>query len=575
MRKARFTKPRAWAPIAFVALAIAYWLVAIDTPLHVGLWQDDATYVATARSMADGTGYRHIQLPGEPLQTHYPPLYSALLALGFRLAPDYPENLPWLLIPNALGAAALVVMSVLYWRRVFGASNSILICAGMLSAMSPVLSGFVRYTMSDLAYGGLTVSALYLLDRRAIGSDSQGAPPDRMWVLGAVLVGLAVLTRGIGITLLAALPLVLMLRRRFVEAAATLAIGVMIVLPWWIWQSWASEQNGPLQLAFLTAAELNYGLWAPEDPMQSLRVIQQNGLRVVHDLAYYQLALPIGPATEAVARFGAGTVMLFVVCFAAMALCITGFVMSLREGIRTLHVYALLYAGLMLVWPFEPHRFLVPWTPFLLYFMLTGLDRFLEWVGGASSATAGMAKWHREASIGVALIVAIGFGVENARIIGSRADRYFLRELPSGLDLREIDEVYDWVREHVAENDVFAAAWPAGLFLNTGHQGHFLWPDSDPYARYYGSDRKAWRFYGARSESELMSIHEEMVDRFVATYVDAQIRYYLHQPHWLEALVMGKIIEGNPRIFTQVFESSKGNYRVYRIRFNRIDSQRS
>ena len=571
-------RPRPWiAFLSFVVLAIAYWWVAIQAPLHVGLWQDDATYVATARSLAEGTGYRHIQIPGEPFQTRYPPLYGAVLSLGFRIGPDYPANLPWLLIPNAVGAAALVVLSSLYWRRVFAAPSRLWVCATVLSAISPVLLGFVRYTMSDLLYGALAVGALYLVDRAPQSSEASRAAPDRGWLFAAVLVGCAVLTRGIGVTLLMALPLALGVRRRFAAAGIALAVAAAICLPWWVWQSTASEQNGPLQAALMTAAELNYGLWAPDDLMQSLRVIKQNLLRVVHDLAYYQLALPIGPSSEALARFGAGTVALFVVCFAATALCIIGFFSTLRGGVRMIHIYAVLYAGLVIAWPFSPHRFMVAWTPFILYFIVVGFDRFVRWLSErvmrSPTETSQPSNWQRGVGIVAASMVAVGFLVEDDRILRSRPDHYFMRELAGEFDLAEIDEVYAWVREHSNKEDVFAAAWSAGLFLNTGRQGHFLWPDSDPYERYYGEDREAWRFYGARSESELMSIYHEMAADFVATYGAAQVRYYVHQPHWLESRVMESVIEGNPRLFSPVFESSKGSYRVYQVRLRKAAKQ--
>ena len=124
-----------WALLAFALLSAGYWTVAIKTPLAIGFWQDDATYVATARSQAEGNGYRHIQTPGAPLQTHYPPLYRALLSLGFRVSPGYPENLPWLLLPGALGAAALVTLSIAYWRRAFDPPDLVWRSAAGLAAL--------------------------------------------------------------------------------------------------------------------------------------------------------------------------------------------------------------------------------------------------------------------------------------------------------------------------------------------------------------------------------------------------------------------------------------------------------
>ena len=76
----------------------------------MGAWQDDAIYVATATSLAEGHGYRHPEIPGEPFQAKYPVLYPALLSVLIRIAPEYPSNVPLLHAPTAIAAAALVAL---------------------------------------------------------------------------------------------------------------------------------------------------------------------------------------------------------------------------------------------------------------------------------------------------------------------------------------------------------------------------------------------------------------------------------------------------------------------------------
>ncbi|NRA00918.1 MAG: hypothetical protein HRU01_30895, partial [Myxococcales bacterium] len=65
--------------IAVAVLGFGYWSLAVASPLAMGAWQDDAIYVATATSLASGGGYRHAEIPGEPLQAKYPIAYPALL----------------------------------------------------------------------------------------------------------------------------------------------------------------------------------------------------------------------------------------------------------------------------------------------------------------------------------------------------------------------------------------------------------------------------------------------------------------------------------------------------------------
>jgi len=72
---------------------------------HLGYYHDDSLYFVSGKSLAAGDGYRISSLPGEPYQTKYPPLYSALLAIVWTIDPSFPSNLPiatllaWLLLP--------------------------------------------------------------------------------------------------------------------------------------------------------------------------------------------------------------------------------------------------------------------------------------------------------------------------------------------------------------------------------------------------------------------------------------------------------------------------------------------
>ncbi|MEJ2226347.1 MAG: hypothetical protein P8X49_14555 [Syntrophobacterales bacterium] len=58
-------------------------------PRVTGVLIDDGIYVTTAKALATGQGYRLINLPGEPLQTKYPPIYPALLALVWNRPPIF------------------------------------------------------------------------------------------------------------------------------------------------------------------------------------------------------------------------------------------------------------------------------------------------------------------------------------------------------------------------------------------------------------------------------------------------------------------------------------------------------
>src|SRR5258708_25766061 len=93
---------------------------------HLGYYHDDSIYLVSGKSLATGQGYRISSLPGEPYQTKYPPLYSALLAIVWRIDPNFPSNLPiatllaWLLLPAYLSVGwRLLRAFCLSWREVW------------------------------------------------------------------------------------------------------------------------------------------------------------------------------------------------------------------------------------------------------------------------------------------------------------------------------------------------------------------------------------------------------------------------------------------------------------------------
>ena len=68
--------------LTMTALLVAVRIVWL--PSIAGIYVDDGIYLATGKALADGQGYRHIELPGEPYQTKYPDPLSA--RPGARLA---------------------------------------------------------------------------------------------------------------------------------------------------------------------------------------------------------------------------------------------------------------------------------------------------------------------------------------------------------------------------------------------------------------------------------------------------------------------------------------------------------
>ncbi len=549
--------------ILTVVLFAVYWLIAASGPRAVGLWQDDAIYVCTAKSLAAGTGYRHIELPGAPLQTQYPILYPALLALGFLVGGEYPQNLTWLLAPSALAAAGLLALSFRYWRDVLSAGWPLAVLAGILAALSPAVWSFVRFPMSDLPYGVLALAAVYIVDHKyaSAPSDVRG----RRWLLvAAVLVALSMLTRSIGITLAAALLALLLWQRRWRHAGLVVLVVGVCLAPWYARQFLAARANGALQSAFLIAPNLDYGLWWPGSVADTARVVLQNAFRSAFGLAYFQIAVPQSWVQAALGAASWRTLLLHVLCYALVLLIGLGLVSSLRPRVRLLHVYAAAYVALMLAWPFEPYRFLIPWTPFVLFFLLTGLDTARRWI--VRGLSPGLAGRLATVPLGLAVVAAVlaFFLWDNARIVTSTEREYHLRELP--IEWTEVRAVEQWVDKNTRPDDVLAAAYAAGLYLATGRQGYYFWPDTDPYRLFYGADRSWTNLYVLPGRSEGRHLTEELRRRLDEVYAAARIRFYIeHRYIDVGEGAMAAYVRSRPEVFQPVFTTHPGNFTVLRV----------
>jgi hypothetical protein len=99
-----------------VAIAVVVGALKLASPHFIG--HDDGIYTALGASLAQHGDYRLINLPSQPAETKYPPLYPALLSAVWLVMPTPPGNI---LALKAVNALLLGVLAGLYWlllRRV-------------------------------------------------------------------------------------------------------------------------------------------------------------------------------------------------------------------------------------------------------------------------------------------------------------------------------------------------------------------------------------------------------------------------------------------------------------------------
>lgn len=313
---------------------------------QLGYYHDDSIYWVTAKSIAQGDGYRIVSLPRQPLQTKYPPLYPAYLALVWLINPSFPDNLPvaalfsWLLFPPFLW---------LVWRffheQRFPQRECILLTA--LAALNPIAILLSMSLMSELLYSCLFIAALLLAERA-----SREHAPVWLAAVAGCLGGLAYLTRSAAVCLLVAVPLVFLLQRHFRKALAFAGCMLPAAIGWQVW----------------TALHLS----SASDSV-TLYYTNYFGFQL-HYVSLHDLPLVIWHNVESLLG-GVTKLLIFDVQFEIVhiqrlvaVVALAGVVRVARQS-RRFHypAAALVYIGIMLIWHYPPdQRFVFPLYPLLL-----------------------------------------------------------------------------------------------------------------------------------------------------------------------------------------------------------------
>lgn len=350
---------------ALVVMGAAFLFQMSSRPSIVGKWEDDAVYLATAKAIADGHGYRHIELPGEPWQTKYPPAYPAVLAVLWKCFPNLVDK------PLPLQTVNVVMLVGAHWltyrmmRRSMGVSW-LAAGAGVVASMSSHMWFELSATsMSEcmftlLAMGGLGAAAA--CERRG-GAGTGGGSITRIALVAGALIGAALLTRSVGVGVAAGVVGILLLRRRW---KASILVGLPIAacfLAWFLWRAHASGLNAAIPTATALSYELDYSSWVISSPLELGRVAALNaaeaaygGLFLLRPLPWSWIDWCLGGGVLTLAVLWAGVAGL-------MWLMFLGAERVWRSGQRAALAGLALYLAMVLVWPFQPVRLILPLLP--------------------------------------------------------------------------------------------------------------------------------------------------------------------------------------------------------------------
>jgi 4-amino-4-deoxy-L-arabinose transferase-like glycosyltransferase len=188
------TKPHLASFLTFILLALlGVFLILYATPQGLGLFDDSIAYIAGARSILNGEGYREAWLASNGPVTHFPPGFSSLLALVGLSGLDPLRGTRF--VNSILFGANIFLLGIIGWKMT--KSQIVGIALAFLFLANYSMLRVHSVAMSEPLYIFLTLASFltfyfYFQHKQK-----------RWLILTGCLVGMAYLTRYAGLALFA------------------------------------------------------------------------------------------------------------------------------------------------------------------------------------------------------------------------------------------------------------------------------------------------------------------------------------------------------------------------------------
>ncbi len=370
-----------------MAVLVAVVTIGAQAPVGAGVYYDDGAYLALARALEGGDGYVYSNLPEAVPGVKYPPAYPAVLALVWKVAGSYPENLSALKALNAVLVALAAAFTFLLFAR--GGRRRIVVVAlvttgGYLAIPTLSLSTVLMSEPLFLVSGLLALLAVGRALREAAGELEDGyrrrpehamrARGARDWLRGeygvavaaGLLASLAFLTRAAGVTVIVAVLAGFLLRRRVRSA---LLAGAAALIPSTAWIAWSGSRAGEVPDP-LVGQYGGYGDWLTAGAGTG-GSLETGALGRLGEIAAANWS-PLVDSLKFVWVPGASGAAAAFVLLVLAAAGLMGLWSTWRRN-PALAVFPVAYLALVFVWPYEPYRFYYAILPLLTVAVAEGL----------------------------------------------------------------------------------------------------------------------------------------------------------------------------------------------------------
>jgi hypothetical protein len=344
---------------------------------------------------------------------------------------------------------------------------------GLATAICPPLVFMATsMVMSEGLFTLVQLLTIFLIERCVRASKSGSG-----WhyaVLGAICASVAFLTRSMGIGLIAA-AVVYLLKERRLRAAFIFAAAVAATAgPWMIYSRLhaptpvqIAEQNSYIVQAYTSQ------FWHRVAGLGGQQTISLSDLPArISDNAVQIVGLDVGGMivtslfpglSQGMGERLGGAGLLISLPLSALALA--GFVSAVREKITLAEIALPLSLTIIVAWPFPPFRFVLPFLPFVIFYILMGIRAVYRWHQWARQVSSAQTPWVLP-GIAVGVMVALNTFANLDYILKTFADSP--QERPRWTRVfEETETLLKWVSENLSQEDAIVTHNPPLVYLYT------------------------------------------------------------------------------------------------------------
>lgn len=469
-----------WAALLIMILGLWFGHYA---DFQIGVDLDDARYIVLARSLVHEDSYGLTNEPGAPQPHRFPIGYPLHLTIVEILAPG---NLEAFKVPSLLGILATVSILFWGWPQLFG-EKSYWWGIGMtaLFALSPLTIDQTRRVMSEPLFMVYFFTGMLVVE--GMLREKRGNAP--LTILLGVLLTMLVLTRTIGIVIVASIFLYLFLRRGWRSLPLLAAIILVMILMVGFLMAITPADLGDFlpgdyfedsHASFLVMLGSRFGFIELEDNSVAvetapgvLEEVETTGRfefiwreYVVGGLTQHfgkdlrKALIPIGGGlTERRFTQQIGLPWLPVTLgFTLSTVVLFGFGWWIRtRGVTAANLTAVIYLFALFGWVWNDTRLLYPILPQLLFAFLLGVSAIITFLSRFVEHNPSQSGIQRSL-ISLTVVVILGISVYRSVTLHDTVD--YVGDLRARTD---------WIRETNDEGAVIMTEAPVVDYLYSGH----------------------------------------------------------------------------------------------------------